>query len=196
MKGNIMKRFIAIMLAACCFLFVTLCGCESREDREKEQFKPLAQALIEGGVTICQDIYLGGGLEADVPADNTEFNTETGTYFPVISDKYDKIDKMKRAAELVFTNDLASSWLYRDAFEGERPLYREQDGVLCVDITNSEAKAYGINWLYDTLTITTLSDVHAQATIDTCVGDEAVRSITVDFVRTNDGWRINSQLFI
>lgn len=181
---------------ALCVMLGMLSGCASREDKEKEKFMPLAQTLIEGGVTICQDIYLGGGLEADVPADNAEFNTETGTYFPVISDKYDSISKMKRAAELVFTNDLASSWLYKDAFEGDRPLYREQDGVLCVDITNSEAKAYGIDWLYDTLTITTLSDVHAQATIDTRVGDEAVRSITVDFVHTNDGWRINSQLFI
>ena len=181
---------------ALCVMLGMLSGCASREDKEKEKFMPLAQTLIEGGVTICQDIYLGGGLEADVPADNAEFNTETGTYFPVISDKYDSISKMKRAAELVFTNDLASSWLYKDAFEGDRPLYREQDGVLCVDITNSEAKAYGIDWLYDTLKITTLSDVHAQATIDTRVGDEAVRSITVDFVHTNDGWRINSQLFI
>lgn len=170
-------------------------GCESREDKEKREFIPLARTLIESGVDICQTIYLGGGLEADVPADNTDYDTENGSYFPVLSEKYTSISSMKHDAELIFTQELAQSWLYRDAFEGERPLYREQDGKLLVDITNTSARGYGKEWQYDTIEITRLSEVDAEATINIISNDEAISSMTVDFVRTSDGWRVNSRLY-
>lgn len=193
MKKALLSLLYAVIIIS--LLLPAFSGCESKEDKEKKAFIPLAQALIESGVDICQTIYLGGGLEADVPADNTEYDTENGSYFPVLSDKYTSIDSMKRNTELVFTSELARDWLYADAFNSDRPLYKEQDGKLLVDITNTAAKGYGKEWLYDSIVITRISDVDAEVTINIRNDDEAVSSMTVDFVKTAEGWRINSRLY-
>ena len=193
-----MKKTVLSLISALIICSLAVClfaGCKSKEEREKESFIPLARTLIESGVDICQTIYLGGGLEADVPADNTDYDAERGSYFPVLSEKYKSVASMKHDAELVFTPELARSWLYPDAFEGDRPLYKEQDGRLLVDITNTAAKGYGKEWQYDTIVITRISDVDAEATISIRNDDEDVSSMTVDFVRTEYGWRINSRLY-
>lgn len=190
--NTLAKKIISLLLIAS---LLALAGCESKEDKAKKNFVPLAQTLIESGVGICQTIYLGGGLEADVSGTDVAYDPENGSYYPVLSDKYTSIVSMKHDTELVFTSELASAWLYRDAFEGERPLYCEKNGVLCVDITNTAARAYGREWMYDSIVITRISDVDAEATINTRRDDEAISSMTVDFVKTSDGWRINSRLY-
>ena len=192
LNKGIISIFILISMLIC---VPALTGCKSKEDRAKENFTPLAQTLIQSGVDICQDIYLGGGMEADVPEGEVQLDPENGSYYPVLSDKYSSILSMKHDTELVFSRELAQSWLYRDAFEGERPLYCEKNGVLCVDITNTAARAYGREWMYDSVVITRISDVDAEATIDTRRDDEAISSMTVDFVKTSEGWRINSRLY-
>ena len=190
--NTLIKKILSIILL---FSLLSLAGCETREDKAKKAFVPLAQTLIQGGVDICQTIYLGGGLEADVSGSDVKYDSENGSYYPVLSDKYNSITSMKHDTELVFTPGLAEDWLYRDAFEGERSLYCEKNGVLCVDITNTAARGYGREWLYDSIVITRISDVDAEATIDTRRDDEAISSMTVDFVKTADGWRINSRLY-
>ncbi len=190
-----LRRMSAILTAVLCCASVLLCaGCESREDKEKKSFIPLAQALIQGGVDICTNVYLGGGMEAQIPEDVVP-DTENGAYYPIVSDRYGSISQMKRDAELVFTEELAQSWLYAYAFDGERPLYKEQDGVVVVNVGNEKNYAYGIDWLYDTISVDELSDVHAVVTIDTQIGDERHEVKTVEYVKTADGWRINSPLF-
>ena len=192
---RILSAFLVLSLLTAACASINGCTCLSKEDQAKMNFVPLAQALIQSGVDLCRDIYLGGGLEANVSGTDVKYDAENGSYYPVLSDKYTDISTMKHDTELVFTSGLASDWLYRDAFEGERPLYREQNGRLCVDITNTAARGYGREWLYDSIVITRISDVDAEATIDTRRDDEAVSSMTVDFVKTADGWRINSRLY-
>ena len=189
-----------LSLLMCCSLLLTGCG----KEKEEQSFAELAELMIECGVVICNDIYLGSGLDADVP-ENFVPNPDKGTYYPVVSDRYTSIADLKDAAEAVFLPSTAEQWLYGDAF-GEypasgsdvsaaaMPLYKEIDGVLMVNTSFDGATAYGTEWLYDTLKVIEYSEESASVTIDTIYRDEKAATVTVKFVNTEEGWRISTPL--
>ncbi|MBQ9993600.1 MAG: hypothetical protein IJP17_02705, partial [Clostridia bacterium] len=185
------RRLTALML--CLVLAVSLCAC-GKQDKQKEEFADIAEIFIIRGVEVCEDIYLGGGLDANVP-DSVTLDFTHGTYYPVASEDYTSIAQLKGAAEAVFDAPLAESWLYADAFGGDAPLYKETDGVLYVNIARETAGAFGVEWLYDTLTVTAFSEDAASVTIQTIDVDESVQTREISFIHTAGGWRISSPLY-
>lgn len=201
---NTVTRLGALLLTAallCGLLTFAGCGNGCGKKAKDEDFAELASLLIECGVDVCDSIYLGRGLDAEVPDDFVP-DPEHGTYYPVDSDRYGSIADLKRAAEAVFAPELAAEWLYGDAFgeypvsctDCQLPLYTERDGVLTVNTSYDGETAYGTEWDYDSVTVTELGDETAAVTIDTIYRDETEKTVTVTFVNTPAGWRISSRL--
>lgn len=194
------RRAVAIAcLLLCAVLMLTGCG----EEQKREEFRELAVLLIQRGDEVCGDIYLGGGLSAAVPDDYVP-DYSSASYFPVDSERYTSIAELKQAAESVFLPEVAAQWLYPDAF-GETspvasgsdvaPLYIETDGVLEVNAAYSGETVYGTEWLFDSITVTELTEERATITIDTIYRDETENTVTVTFRNTQQGWRIAQPLY-
>lgn len=192
------RRAVAVLSVLMCVVLL-LSGCGGK--KRQAEFRELAALLIQRADEVCSDIYLGGGLSATVPDD---FVPDYGSpsYFPVDSERYTSVASLKEAAEDVFLPSVAAQWLYPDAF-GEVsgsdvavvPLYRENEGVLEVNASYNGDTVYGTEWLYDTITVTELTDETASITIDTIYRDETENTVTLTFRHTEAGWRIAQPLY-
>ena len=186
-----MKRILAFVLA----LAMALCLCSCSSAQTEEELKKELCDLLEQGVGLAKDVYLGEGLEANVPEDAVIDPYAPTAYFPVIEGGYKSVDDIKKATRAIFSPQLCESWLYPDGFGTDTPLYKDADGVLYVDIFGGPLTAYGVEWVYDSFELTNHTDISATATVKKYINDYEEVTATVTFVMTDDGWRIDSPLF-
>lgn len=187
-----MKRIIAVLLCAVIML-TALCGCGS-EKKEQERFTATVDIIFSRALELCTRIYFGVGLPADMP-DGAAIDYEKGTYYPVNDENFKSIASIKAATEKVFSKKLCDEWLYPAAFEGERPFYKETDGVLYVDVSQQPSTVFGTEWVLDSIKVVTCNEQTALVNIDTIIGDEERETVSVQFVNEDDDWRIATKLF-
>lgn len=187
-----MKRILAFLLAAAMVLCLGACGNNTVSD---EQFAEDMKELLGQGVELVSDVYLGEGLEAQVP-ENAQIDPYAETaYFPVAECEYKSVDDIKNATCRIFSTRIAESWLYPDGFGTDTPLYRETDGVLEIDIFGGPLTAFGVEWQFDTLVITEKTEKTAKASVKKYINDYEEVEAQISFVNTADGWRIDSALY-
>lgn len=187
-----MKRIIAVLLCAAVML-TALCGCGS-EKKEQEVFAATVDIIFSRALELCIRVYFGVGLAADMP-DGAVIDYENGSYYPVDDEEFSSIAAIKAATEKVFSKQLCAEWLYPAAFEGERPFYKETDGVLYVDVSQQPSTVFGIEWLLDTMQVVTCNEQTALVNIDVIIGDEERKTVSIQFVNEDESWRIATKLF-
>lgn len=187
-----MKRITALFLCAVMMLAV-LCGCGG-ESHEQEVFTATVDIIFSRALELCTRIYFGVGLPADMP-DGAAIDYQKGSYYPVSDEEFQSIAAIKAATEKVFSKKLCEEWLYPAAFEGERPFYKETDGVLYVDVSQQPSTVFGTEWVLDSIRVVTCNEQTALVSIDKIIGDEERETVNVQFINEHDDWLIATQLF-
>lgn len=187
-----MKRIIALLLCAV-VIITALCGCGG-EKQEQEVFTATVDIIFDRALELCTRVYFGVGLPADMP-EGAAIDYEKGSYYPVADEEFQSIASIKAATEKVFSKKLCEEWLYPAAFGGERPFYKETDGVLYIDVSQQPSTVFGIEWLTDSIKVVTCNEQTALVSIDTIVGDEERSTVSIQFVNEDDDWRIATKLF-
>jgi len=188
-----MKRIIALLLCSA-VMITSLCGCGS-EKQEQEVFTATVDIIFNRALELCTRVYFGVGLPADIP-EGGAIDYENGSYYPVADEEFQSIASIKAATEKVFSRKLCEEWLYPAAFEGERPFYREIDGLLYVDVTQQPSTAFSLEWLPDTITVVTCNEQTALVSIDAItVGEDERKTVSLQFVNEEEDWLIATRLF-
>ena len=172
--------------AALCILVLifSLSACGKGEAQETDLIAE-ARVLVDEAYGICGKIYSNAGLTAMITEEN-----EGDKYMPVDSEVLTSIQKIKDATKLYFTEEVAETILFPSAFDGDEPMYIEQNGTLMVN-TEKRLEAWRTAWDFDSAVITEQTDTSAVMRMKVIVSDVEAGQKSLTISKGDDGhWRL------
>lgn len=179
-----MKKFLIALLTALLALSLCACGGNDKKGAGDDVINE-ARTLVDEAGGICGRIYSNAGLSADITEEN-----ENDKYMPVDSDVLTSIQKIKDATLLYFTQEVAETILFPSAFEGDEPMYIEENGVLMVN-TEKMLEAWRTQWDFDSAVVTQQTDTSATMRMKVIVSDVEAGQKSLTIEKGADGhWRL------
>lgn len=187
--------FLPIMLF--CLIFFCACGEDPAviEPEEEEAFVSTAELLVTEAIDVCGEIYSGYGLSATL-SDEVNIDSLSNPYCPVENTAYADTAMLKAVALNYFTEEYAQTYLFPAAFEGDKPLYKDSDEGLRVNV-QQQLKHWRTEWQFDTARIVDSGEGWAVLEMEIFVSDNSSGSAQIRFETGIDGaWRIDSDVHI